>query len=416
MRASWVAAGLVGVVVCAAGAFSGVALAASSAVTLTGGDSMTTACAGSHLDVARTDGQNVTLSCRKAAASPSPAPSASPSATAKTYTVPATIASNGSQDVTAALLSFIASVPNGSIIRFAAGGRYRVDGTLTIQNRSNLTFDGQGAEIFAGTVGSGTRAHWRLVYSSNLAIRNMTITGANPHPGVHNYTYEWQHGISAEGTLGLDISNVTIRRVYGDCLYLGHWNGRWSAGISMHDSVCAGNGRMGVAVTAGRDSTFTRNTFSGQAYTVFDVEPETSSAGWQGGSNLTFSSNRVNAASGDQVAHFFTASGPGPIDHVYVSNNTVVGMRYGTWSESRSPAGLRRSTISYTGNSGDIPFWGPDRAVFSAQNVDGLTVTGNSQPVTASQNMVFVGACSSTGLAVSSNVIPGGVGQERTGC
>ena len=59
--------------------------------------------------------------------------------------VPASIPSDCSRDVSAELLAWIASVPDGSTLRFAANGCYRVDRTLTIQYRNGLTFEGNGA-------------------------------------------------------------------------------------------------------------------------------------------------------------------------------------------------------------------------------------------------------------------------------
>jgi len=81
-----------------------------------------------------------------------------------TYTVPSTIASDCSADVTAKLASWIASVPDHATLLFGSNACYRIDGTLTLTDRAGLTLDGNGS-VFDGSAPStdGNRAHWRLV-------------------------------------------------------------------------------------------------------------------------------------------------------------------------------------------------------------------------------------------------------------
>ena len=62
--------------------------------------------------------------------------------------MPTTIDATG-PDASAALKSFIASVPDGSVIVFKAGGIYRMDTGLAILNRHNLVFEGNGATLRA---------------------------------------------------------------------------------------------------------------------------------------------------------------------------------------------------------------------------------------------------------------------------
>src|ERR1700730_15470159 len=61
--------------------------------------------------------------------------------------VPASIPSDCSRDVTPNLLAWIGSVPDGSVLQFARNGCYRIDGTLRIEGRDNLTFGGNGAKV-----------------------------------------------------------------------------------------------------------------------------------------------------------------------------------------------------------------------------------------------------------------------------
>src|SRR4051794_30833598 len=60
------------------------------------------------------------------------------------YAIPVLIDGTGTTDVTSQLQSFLNGVPDGSTIELPAGGRYRVEGTLTLQDRHDLTIEGNG--------------------------------------------------------------------------------------------------------------------------------------------------------------------------------------------------------------------------------------------------------------------------------
>src|SRR4051794_9831750 len=74
------------------------------------------------------------------------------------YAVPADVARDCSDDVTAALTDFIQRVPDHSTIRFAHGGCYRVEGTLEFLGRNGLVIDGRHATIRATTTGDDSRS------------------------------------------------------------------------------------------------------------------------------------------------------------------------------------------------------------------------------------------------------------------
>lgn len=99
-----------------------------------------------------------------------------------TYNVPGTIDYSGATDVTAAIQSYIDSVPNGTVgnvntILFQQNGIYRADHGLTVSGRSYLTLDGNGSTFntdrplvgdyqnaadytFDGTEGTGWNGKW----------------------------------------------------------------------------------------------------------------------------------------------------------------------------------------------------------------------------------------------------------------
>ena len=63
--------------------------------------------------------------------------------------VPSTIDATGTSDASAALNSWLPSVPNGSTIVFKAGGVYRMDQSLAVGRRQNLVLEGNGATLWS---------------------------------------------------------------------------------------------------------------------------------------------------------------------------------------------------------------------------------------------------------------------------
>ena len=102
-----------------------------------------------------------------------------------TESVPSTIPSDCSTDVTKALTKWIESVSDGSTLEFAKNGCYRLDGSLMVTDRSGLTFDGNGATLKAVTEGNRDRVHVFFIGDKNLTVRDLTVRGVNPARGRH---------------------------------------------------------------------------------------------------------------------------------------------------------------------------------------------------------------------------------------
>ncbi|MGZ4242254.1 MAG: hypothetical protein ACXVQ7_11685, partial [Actinomycetota bacterium] len=120
------------------------------------------------------------------------------------YTVPSGIDSTGSTDVTNALQRFLNLAPHHSQIDFKAGARYRIEGTLHLNDHNDMAIDGKGATFFATQPTTNrNRSQWRFSNDSNLEISNMTIRGANENAGQDDSAYvqelEAQHGIEVTG-------------------------------------------------------------------------------------------------------------------------------------------------------------------------------------------------------------------------
>ena len=306
-------------------------------------------------------------------AAPTPKPTAAPTPkpTPAGIAVPSTIDATGATDVSAALISLVGSVPDGSTIVFKAGGVYRLNAALKFAHRHNLTFEGNGATLKAG--GGTTEASslfWLGSYlggNTGIVIRNFTLVGNSTTPGVYQGGREGAHGVLVDDGSTIDVSNVTVRGVWGDCLYVGGW----ADTVSFHDSTCESNGRNGVTITSGSNVTVQRVAFNKSGYTTLDIEPNVSS---EGARNIRFLDNTA----GTWTNSFVSAEGAAGsvVDGVTISRNTVTGASLVTAIKLSTG----RQNIVFTGNTGRVAAWGP---VLRFAYIDGLTVTGNVQPLTS---------------------------------
>jgi hypothetical protein len=299
--------------------------------------------------------------------------------------VPASIDATGTKDVSAALASFINGVPDGSTIRFQAGGTYRLgSGGIILSNRHDLVLDGRGATLQAFGCGADESPIKLRARTSDITIRDFTLVGDNTAGGTsssHHLDCQSQAGITLFESYDILIEAVTIRHTNGDCVYvdLGTSTGPriWSDGLVWRDSTCHSNGRMGLAVVGGRDILVERVHFDKIAMYPFDIEPNFSDGG---GAFITFRDNTVGTHTVDTDWHpyFFAANGEAGDDNVHditVTRNTVTG---GTLRSSVDVP--TRRNIVFTDNTSTVTAAGP---VLFFGHIDGLTVTGNRQPLSS---------------------------------
>ena len=285
--------------------------------------------------------------------------------------VPSSIDATGATDASAALISWLdRSVPDGSTVVFKAGGVYRMNAALKFAHRHNLVFEGNGATLrAAGGTTEASALFWLGSYlggNTGIVIRNFTLVGNSTTPGVYQGGREGAHGILVDAGSGIEITNVNVSGVWGDCLYVGSW----ADGVSFHDATCASVGRNGVTVTAAKNVTVQRVAFTRSGYCTFDIEPNTSD---QGASNVRFLDNTA----GTWTNSFLSADGAAGsvVNGITVSGNTVTGKSLLT------AIGLaRRQNVVFTNNTSRVTASGP---VLRFAHVDGLTITGNTQPLSS---------------------------------
>jgi len=304
---------------------------------------------------------------------PFPAP-----VTTHTVTVPASIDAAGSSDVSTALINFIRSVPDGSLINFPSAAIYRIDRAITLENRHNLIIDGHGCTLKYTAVTGTTEGYslWDdLGGNSDIYVRNFVLIGSSPYPGVYTPGTsptggEWQHGFEIRSSR-FEVSGCTISKVWGDGFELS----TGASDVWIHDNHVISAGRQGVSVCSGTNVLVEHNAFDISGLSTFDIEPFLDS---QSAINIIFRNNTA----GTFGHRFFTIwvglSGP-TIDGVVVDGNTVTGASLSTNVANNTETRMTR--ITFTNNTGKetIAGW----AVLYFTYVDGLTVTGNVQPLTS---------------------------------
>jgi hypothetical protein len=267
-------------------------------------------------------------------------------------------------------VAFVDTVPDGSTIVFKAGGVYRMDAALKFAHRHNLTFEGNGATLRAnGGATEASSLFWLGSYlggNSGIVIRDFTLVGNSSTPGVYQSGMEGAHGILVDGGSAIEVANVTVRGVWGDCFYVG----TWADAVSFHDSVCASNGRNGVTVTSAKNLTVQRVAFPKSGYCTFDIEPNVST---EGARTIRF----LNNTAGTWTNSFLSADGAAGsvVNGVTVSGNTVTGASLRTVIDL-----ARRQNIVFMNNTSTHTATGP---ILHFAHIDGLTVTGNVQPLTS---------------------------------
>ncbi len=317
------------------------------------------------------------------------------------YTVPASIPADCSRDVTAEIVAWIASVPDGSTLFFTPHGCYRVDGTIRLRFRNRLTLDGQGATFKEFTSGrelgfrdARTRGGFKFWRGSDLTVRNTIVVGANPNAGTRPEAYvaplEAQTAYTVGGVDGMVLDGVQAYDVYGDFVYVG----AATRNLLVENSHFERNGRMGWAVMGGENITFDHNSISQTRRATIDMEPSSRS---DVSHNITFSNNQI----GPGRLFFFASEGvAATIDGVNIIGNRFTGKSMTI--HVNPPKGIR-SNYRVIGNSSDTRQLQGGGGVMAFSDVVGLEVRDNHQPVQSNNKMSGVSIRNCRDVTVTGN-------------
>jgi IPT/TIG domain len=314
-----------------------------------------------------------------------------------TARVPADIAGNCSADVTQALTTWIASRPDRSVIAFARGACYRIDGTLELSGRNGLSFDGNGSSFRASRPPTAERAMWRIIDSRDIAIHNLTIDGSYGRGGTIDVDVQHAHAIDVRGS-SVHIRRVTMTDVAGDCVYFGRGSVGPVARSSgdVRDSTCLRTGRNAIAVVAGDDILVQHLKTDKIGYDVFDVEPNPGRG--YGSNNVRFDQNTI----GSYALNVYSIVESGPIRNQSFTDNRVVGHGLKIAVADPTRGGFRPANVTIAGNRSDTK---QRPSAINVDNVDGLVLRGNAVPMTGGPMAAIRGSC---GLVISGNSYPGG--------
>ena len=311
--------------------------------------------------------------------------------------VPASIDTTGASDASAALNSFVASVPNGSVIVFPAGAVYRMNHGLKLSNRNNLVLQGNGATLRA--YGSALSIYDSPITladgNTDIAISDFTIEGNNTKTGTAIYGGgEDQQGIAIYGGARVEVADSAISKTWGDGVYANETTAThaWVDGLWVHGSSFYNIGRMGLTMNAVNHGLLEGNSFDQIGMFVLDFEPDTAN---QGATDVTFRNNTANVYGlTPKYTNWFVACANSiagsRIDGITITGNTVTGQPPASTNTPNGAsissifARVRMSHITFTNNTGTRTGKGATgNAVLQFAHVDGLTVGGNVQPMSA---------------------------------
>ena len=309
--------------------------------------------------------------------------------------VPPAIDSTGSADVTNALNAYLAQVSDGSTIVFRAKGRYRIEGTLSLETRRNIVIEGQGATFFAKTNGlnraprgcdrrssacrypNRTRAQWSFMNDTNIVVRNVNVIGSAAHPGP-NGTYdaalEAQHAFKILGGSGIVLDHVSARNVWGDLVNVG----AASMNVVVENSTFHGASRQGWSITSGQHVTFINNSVYSARRSLIDIEANASNDKI---AYITILNNRLGSNRFCTVSNY----GAPAVEHDFViTGNRAIGSTPIKICVKASPT-ARRSNFEISRNVGPMGVHGQNDPMVSIAYVDHVTVKDNVVRFSASR-------------------------------
>jgi hypothetical protein len=327
--------------------------------------------------------------------------------------VPRSIDTTGTTDVSAQMAAFLKAVPDGSLVVFPARARYRMNETLVLDHRRGLTLEGNGATLVAATPGDANRSNIRLVQSSGIVIRDLTVYGANPHGGTSLGAYvpakEHQHAFELLGVDTVVLDHVAAFDTFGDFVYLGKASGLWSSHVTIENSTFARNGRQGISLIAAQDVLISHNAISDVRRATFDFEPD---AGDDGVGNVVIEDNTI----GIGRLFFVAAAGSQPVNDVEIVGNQL--HHQSLQMAIRSDHAHYRNDWKIIGNTSDAVLGNPLGSAIRVWHGDQVEIAHNVQHFQTGRQMMLVELHYSCHISVHDNVLYGSVGASRSlnGC
>jgi hypothetical protein len=298
-------------------------------------------------------------------------------------------------DVTAGLQDFFASVPDGSLVRLKANGCYLIS-RLAVTSKTNLTVDGNGATLMASLLQNKSVSGWGD--DTNLTIRNLTIVGADPTPGVYKPLYHANAGISFGHVINGKILNVEIRNVAGDFVYVGPSHPKAgpdfypSENVSIIGLKGSYAGRDGISFAYCEKGLLANSTLTMTGRSAVDLVDINWT--WRA-DDITIEHNSFTHPG----TGFLVMGGHG--NNLVVRNNLV--FHHNLWTKNNGVPGDPNHGFVFANNVSDAQSKSP--FVVLLHNVSDVVITGNTQPFPRPPNggRVWVKMCDTSDVRIADN-------------
>lgn len=321
-----------------------------------------------------------------------------------TRTIPSSVASDCSRDVTSAITNvngstgFLSSAPNGSVSKLQPNACYLVNANIVLSAKTNITVDLNGATIRHTTPPAcGQHAgHFKINNSTGVTIRNGRLETKD---GVTGYTgcHAFEHAIElVGGTADITVEDMTMDAVHGDCVYIAGVNG-----FVGRDVQCLKPGRQGSGVVKGTDILFDRYDIVNGYRSGIDFEPNNVNGTIQGVTihDSDISVNNLPVSSQGRNAQ---------LRDITIDGNRVTRGKGFVWGHQTSPGddqcrnrtGTRTNWKITKNLVSGVGAYGGGRIVLCA--VDGAEIAGNE---IAGDDPVLLEA--TKGVKVNLNRFPG---------
>lgn len=241
------------------------------------------------------------------------------------------IASDCSVDVSAPLQRFFSSVPNGSTVRLARDGCYRIEREIDVIGKDRISLDGHGAVLRRTTLSPPELQypHWnamiKFINVTRSSITGLNIRGINtvsdkpelrPRYGAWGEKSGFDHGIALLGVQDVTLSDSTVDAVFGDGVYIGGSDQFPRAKrVQVRNVAIDRNGRQGIAITSAARVLLDDVTISHSRRSGIDMEPHR---------DKVVSKVEIKNSTITSRLLAITGSGVGTVNDVFIHNNTFL--------------------------------------------------------------------------------------------
>ena len=309
-------------------------------------------------------------------------------------------------DSTAALNSYLNAIPNNAqnngSITLPANSCWNVDGTVTLQSKSGITYDFNGSTFRQSTSPTtGFQPILQLWLDSHVTFKNLSINGAydgtNPNEGYYGTLFEADTNVAM-----IDVNESNIQ---GDFLYMSppydvdNTSDALNKNMWWSNSTFNNAGYHGLTVESVDGFQFLANNLSNISEDGMDFEYDDDSTGfnadgtpfWAAQDNVNIQGNTWTNLNGSDWYASIQGQAPGVQQHnISLIGNTIndnaplfeiVGTDYGVTTAPYENVGLK--IIGNKMGPGFVakPYRGGSSATSSIYSVAALDMENNSFPV-----------------------------------